>query len=97
MSLFDDDDENEDDGYWYNPENDFQRKVLENASKVDEHPLLYLADRQQLALEAMETFIEQETLLSAREQMAVNSDVREAIESVERAYHVMPSRVINDE
>lgn len=94
MSLFDDDDGSE---YWYDPKNEFQRKVVENAAQLDKHPLLYLAERQKKAIEAMDEFVEQETLLSKSEQIAVKSDVEEAEEAIGRAYQVMPSEVIQND
>jgi len=94
MSLFDDDESSD---YWYDPQNEFQRKVLNNASQVGEHPLLYLAGRQKKAIEAMSEFVEQETLLSKSEQLAVQSDVSEAEEAIGRAYQVLPSEVVQDD
>jgi len=94
MSLFDDD---ESDDYWYDPQDEFQRRVLKNASTKGEHPILYLAGRQKKAVEAMEEFVSQETLLSKREQLAVQSDVEEAEEAIGRAYQLMPSEVVIDD
>jgi len=55
MSLFDD----SDDEHWHNPENKFQRKVLQNAEKLDVHPIVHLAKQQEKALEAMKEFSRQ--------------------------------------
>jgi len=94
MSLFDDDEEEE---YWYDPQDEFQSQVLRNADAAGKHPLLYLAGRQKKAIEAMEEFVSQETLLSKREQLAVQSDVEEAEEAIGRAYQLMPSEVVIDD
>jgi len=93
MSLFD----NDSDDQWYDAENKFQKKVLQNAEKLDVHPIVHLAKQQEKALEAMTEFAGQEPLVNKQERVAIESDVKEAEEAISRAYKVMPSGVIQDE
>jgi len=94
MTLFDDDDDSE---QWYDPQDKFQRKVLQNAEKLNVHPIIHLAKQQEKALEAMMEFSRQEPLVNKQERVAIESDVKEAEEAISRAYQVMPSGVIQDE
>ena len=93
MSIFDDDDSEQ----WYDPENEFERKVLENAQKLDVHPIVHLAQQQNKALTVMKHFARQEPIINKRERIAIESDVEEATEAISRAYKVMPSAVIQDD
>jgi len=95
MSLFDDSSD-DDDEYYYEPDGAFQLSVLQNADKVDQHPMEYIAERQAKALTAMDSFIEQDTHITKSERIALQSDIEEAREAISRACKVIPAEVVND-
>jgi len=92
MTLFDDDSDQ-----WYDPQDKFQKKVLQNARQLDVHPLIHLAKQQEKTLQAMKEFSRQEPIINKKERVAIESDVEEAAEAISRAYKVMPSGVIQDD
>lgn len=92
MSLFDDDDED----FYYDPNNDFQRRALKHAEQNDTHALIYIAKTMGQALDAFDEFSQQDPLMSKRERMAIESDVEEARDALERAAEVIPQEVVED-
>lgn len=94
MSLFDDDDPDED--WYYDPDTEFQRRVLKHADAEDEHPLAYLAIRLSKSVDAMEQFVDQDPLLSRNERIAITSDIEEAQDAMARACQLIPKEVTED-
>jgi len=94
MSIFDDEPEED---WYYDPSNEFQRNVLQHASKNDKHALVYLALRLSKAIDAMDDFTEQDPKLSKSERIAIESDIEEAREAVSKACRIIPKEVTQDE
>lgn len=93
MSFFDDDGEGD---WYYDPEDEFQKQVLQNADANDDHPLAYLAMRMGAAIDCMEEFTEQDPHISKSERIAIRSDIEEARESIERATKVIPTEAVQE-
>jgi hypothetical protein len=94
MSLFDDNDEED---FYYDPNNEFQRRALKHAERDDEHPLVYMARTMDKALEAIDDFANQDPLLSKRERIAISSDIEEAEDALLRACKVIPEEVTQED
>ena len=92
MSIFDDN-EPEEDEFYYDANNAYQRHVLESADNIDEHPIAYLAMGMAKDINAMETFVEQDLKITKAERVAVMSDIREAQEAMQRATDILPTEV----
>lgn len=93
MSFFNDDDDPE---HYYDPSNNFERKVLKNAQKADKHPLAYLALQLSKGVECMEQFTEQDPHISKSERIAIESDVEEAKEALSRACVIIPADTLEE-
>jgi len=91
MSLFD-----EDDNWYYDAETEFDENVLRHADERDMHAMLYLLQTTDDALDTLERFAEQDPQLSKADRIAVQSDVEEAREAMEKACTVIPEGVVND-
>jgi len=96
MSLFDNTDDTQDESY-YEASDEFQTVLLRNAHDLDEHPIALIAMRQASALDALDDFVEQDTLITTKERVAIQSDVEEAREALHRAYKVIPSSILDEE
>lgn len=92
MSFFNDDDSDEEDWY-YESEDKFQKRVLRNAEKLEKHPLAHLAIQMEKGAQCMETFCEQDPHISKSERIAIQSDIQEAKEALSRACAVIPAEV----
>jgi len=95
MSIFDDD-ESEEDEFYYDTNNAYQRHVLESADNIDEHPIAYLAMGMAKDINAMETFVEQDLKITKAERVAVMSDIREIQEAMQRVTSILPMEVNNE-
>jgi hypothetical protein len=93
MSFFDDD--SNDNGHYYDPQDNFQRRVLHNAEKADMHPIAHLASQLQKGVDCMEEFTEQDPHISKRERIAIRCDTEEAREALTKACTVIPQEVNN--
>ena len=97
MSLFDNEPDDTDESHYYEADDEFQVALLRNARDLDEHPIALIAMRQASALDTLEDFTNQEPLITTKEHVAIESDIKEAKEALHRAYRIMPSSILEQE
>lgn len=88
--MFSDDNSND---WYYDPQNEFQERVLKHAAEADQHPLEYLAHQLDEAFAAMDEFAEQDPKLSKADYVGIKWDIEEAKHGITNACELIPAEV----
>lgn len=84
-------DSSEDEQWYYDAKTDFDEQVLRHANQKDVHAMVYLLKTMDEALDTLERFSSQDPRLSKADRIAVESDIHEATEALDKACTFLPT------